>query len=152
MRQIAAALLAALIALPAFAAEGLTVKSSPYGVEETIDRLEAAVRDRGLTVFTRIDHRRGAEGAGLELAPTLLLVFGNPKAGTPLMQEARTIAIDLPMKALAWEDGEGTVWLAYNEPRYLAQRHDLTGQPALLGRMSRLLDAVTDAATRPQAP
>ena len=148
--RIYAALLLACIALPAAAVEGLVVKSSPYGVEETIDRLESAVRARGLTVFTRINHRAGAEQANLDLKPTLLLVFGNPKAGTPLMQEARTVAIDLPMKALAWEDDEGTVWLAYNTPGYLAGRHGITGKATLVGKMSGLLESLTDAATSPE--
>lgn len=104
-------------------ADGLVSLPSPNPVTETLDRLEAVLRDKGVTVFARIDHAAAAEGAGLSMRPTQVLIFGNPRIGTPVMQAAPTIAIDLPFKALAWEDDIGQVWLSYNSAEYLAQRH-----------------------------
>jgi uncharacterized protein (DUF302 family) len=109
----------------AMAADGLTTIRSSYGPKETMDRLEAAVKAKGLTVFARIDHAAGAAEVGLPLRPTELLVFGNAKGGTPLMQAAQTIGIDLPLKALVWQDASGGTWLSYNDPSWLAQRHGL---------------------------
>jgi uncharacterized protein (DUF302 family) len=104
---------------------GLVTTKSNASVRATIDRLAAAVTSRGLQVFARIDHAAGAAEAGLELRPTELLIFGNPKGGTPLMQDVQTVGIDLPVKALAWEDADGTVWLTYNDTQWLADRHRL---------------------------
>ncbi len=104
---------------------GLISVASKFSVRETIDRLTAAVTEAGLLVFARIDHARNAAQVGLELRPTELLIFGHPKGGTPLMQDKQTAGIDLPIKALAWEDEEGTVWLTYNEAMWLATRHQL---------------------------
>jgi len=105
------------------AADGLTTISSSYGPKETMDRLEAEIKAKGMTVFARIDHAAGAAQAGLSLRPTEVLIFGNAKAGTPLMQSNQTIGIDLPLKALVWQDADGKVWLSYNAPSWLAQRH-----------------------------
>jgi uncharacterized protein (DUF302 family) len=110
------------------AENGLVTIASPHSVTETIDRLAAEVKDKGLTVFARIDHAAGAIEAGLPLRPTELLIFGNAKGGTPLMQATQTIGIDLPLKALAWEDATGKVWLSYNDPAWLAGRHDIAPQ------------------------
>ena len=99
-------------------------------VKATLERLESEVKARGIAVFARIDHAAGAVQAGLALRPTELLIFGNATAGTPLMQTAQTIGIDLPFKALAWEDASGRVWLSYNDPGWLAQRHGLDGASA----------------------
>ncbi len=104
---------------------GLITLPSAHDVTETIDQFEAAAKARGLTIFARIDHAAGAKAAGLELRPTTLLIFGNAKAGTPLMQSRQTIGIDLPLKVLAWEDAAGKVWLSYNDPAWLAARHRL---------------------------
>ncbi|HEU0000787.1 MAG TPA: DUF302 domain-containing protein [Ktedonobacteraceae bacterium] len=104
---------------------GLVTVASRFSVRETIDRLAAAATSAGLLVFARIDHAANAVQAGMELRPTELLIFGNPKGGTPLMQDKQTAGIDLPVKALAWEDEEGKVWLTYNEARWLATRHEL---------------------------
>ncbi len=104
---------------------GIISKPSRYSVPETLDRLETVVRAKGLTVFARIDHSGEAEKVGLKMRPTQLLIFGNPKTGTALMNSSPSIAIDLPLKALAWEDQNGKVWLSYNSPDYLKQRHDL---------------------------
>jgi len=107
---------------------GLITLASAQGTKATIDRLEAAVKAKGLRVFARIDHGAGAMAAGLKLRPTELLIFGNAKGGTPLMQSQQTIGIDLPLKALAWEDAAGKTWLSYNDPVWLAARHELSGQ------------------------
>jgi uncharacterized protein (DUF302 family) len=104
-------------------ADGLLSLLSPYSVGETLDRLEAVLRAKGITIFARIDHAAAALDAGLSMRPTQLLIFGNPNVGTPVMKAAPTIAIDLPFKALAWEDETGQVWLSYNSTEYLAQRH-----------------------------
>src|SRR5215469_7045519 len=100
--------------------QGMITVSSRYSVAETINRLRAAVIEAGLQVFARIDHGGGAREAGFDLRPTELLIFGNPKGGTPLMQDRQTAGIDLPLKALAWEDAEGAVWLTYSDPSWLA--------------------------------
>jgi uncharacterized protein (DUF302 family) len=104
---------------------GIVNVSSKYSVPETLERLQLVVKSRGLMVFARIDFSSDAAKAGLRMRPTQLLIFGNPKAGTPLMVASPSIALDLPLKALAWEDGDGKVWLSYNQPEYLKQRHGL---------------------------
>ena len=105
--------------------EGLVSLASPYPVAEILDRLEAVLRANGVTIFARIDHAAAAADAGLSMRPTQLLIFGNPKIGTPVMKAAPTVAIDLPFKALAWEDAAGQVWLSYNSATYLAHRHQI---------------------------
>jgi uncharacterized protein (DUF302 family) len=112
-----------LMAGGAGAAEGLVAVKSPHGVKETLDRFESAAKARGLDVFLRVNHAAGAQKIGKILRPTELLVFGNPRGGTPLMECAQSAGIDLPLKALAWQDASGQVWLGYNDPQYLADRH-----------------------------
>ena len=129
------------------AADGLTTLRSSYGPKDTMSRLEAEVKARGMTVSARLDHAAGAAGAGLSLRPTELLIFGNGKAGTPLMQTVQTTGIDLPLKALVWEDASGATWLSYNDPAWLAQRHGVAGETeTVIGMMSKALDAVAKAA------
>ncbi len=111
------------LASPAMAVDGLVTVPSSFPVKETIDRLEAALKGGNATIIARVDHAKGAVGAGLTLRPTELLIFGNPKGGTPLMQAQQTMAIDLPMKAVAYEDPSGKVWLSYNDPAWIAARH-----------------------------
>jgi uncharacterized protein (DUF302 family) len=117
-------------------------------VKDTIDRLESEVKSKGLTIFARIDHAAGARDAGLGLRPTELLIFGNARGGTPLMHAAQTIGIDLPLKALAFEDADGKVWLSYNEPGWLAQRHGLTSPQIAEAtqRLASMLAGVTRSA------
>jgi len=105
--------------------DGLVTIESHVAVAETIDRLARAAEDAGLRVFVRVDHAAGAAEVGLELRPTQLLVFGNPRGGTPLMLDRQTAGIDLPVRALAWEDEEGRVWLTYNDAEWIAERHRL---------------------------
>jgi uncharacterized protein (DUF302 family) len=129
------------------AADGLITIPSNSTVKATLDRLESEVKARGIAVFARIDHAAGATRAGLSLRPTELLIFGNATAGTPLMQTAQTIGIDLPLKALAWEDESGRVWLSYNDPGWLAQRHGLdTSSAAATGAMTTMLASIAQNA------
>lgn len=105
---------------------GIISRRSHYSASETLDRLEALLRSKGIKVFVRVDHSGEAERVGLQMPPTQLLIFGNPQAGTPVMLAEPLAAIDLPLKALAWQDADGKVWLSYNDPNYLAGRFGLT--------------------------
>jgi uncharacterized protein (DUF302 family) len=107
---------------------GLIHLASKHSVDETMQRLEQLLEQKGVMIFERVDHSGEAAKAGLEMRPTKLLIFGSPKAGTPLMQAAPTVAIDLPLKALFWQDAEGKVWLTYNDPAYLQQRHGIPAE------------------------
>ncbi|MEH2445329.1 MAG: DUF302 domain-containing protein [Nostoc sp.] len=107
---------------------GIISQLSQYSVPVTIDRLEAVLQVKGITIFARIDQQAEAEKVGLSLCPTQLLLFGNPKAGTSLMVAEPTIALDLPLKALAWEATDGKVWVSYNDPNYLKQRFSLSDE------------------------
>lgn len=139
--------LALLLAPAAWAGEGMVTLKSARDVEATTDRLVAALEDKGMTIFRRVDHAAGAREIGQELGPTELVIFGNPKVGTPLMRCARTAAIDLPQKALIWEDDHGEVFLAYNNPRYLAQRHGIEGCEEVIGKIEKALANFARAAT-----
>ena len=127
--------------------EGLIVRLSRHEPKETMDRLVAAVTARGAAVVARIDHAAAAATVGLALAPTEVLIFGNPKAGTPLMQAAQTIGIDLPLRALVWRDASGATHVGYNDPRWLARRHGAeVGNEAILKAMADFLAAVAEEA------
>jgi len=127
---------------------GLTRRPSSHGPRETMNRLEAAVKARGMTVFARIDHAAGAAEVELPLRPTELLIFGSAKGGTPLMQAIQTIGIDLPLKAMVWQDGADKTWLAYNDPGWLAQRHALGHEAAAaVHAMAGALEALASTAT-----
>jgi uncharacterized protein (DUF302 family) len=106
-------------------ASGMVDIPSRYSVPESMVRLEAILKEKGLTIFARVDHSGEAKKVGLEMRPTQLVIFGSPKGGTPLMVAAPSLAIDLPLKALAWQDEKGKVWLSYNSPEYLQQRHGI---------------------------
>jgi uncharacterized protein (DUF302 family) len=131
------------------AANGLITLQSSYGPEDTMNRFEAEVRTQGMTVFAHIDHAAGAAGAGLPLRPTDLLIFGNAKSGTPLMQANQTVAIDLPMKVLVWQDASGVTWLSYDDSSWLAKRHGLGPQEATatVQTMAAMLSALATTAT-----
>jgi uncharacterized protein (DUF302 family) len=140
MRKILTALaLSALVSTVAVASEGMISVKSVHSVAVTADRLEAILASKGMTVFKRIDHAAGAAKVGKELRPTELVIFGNPKVGTPLMQCSHSIAIDLPQKALIWEDENGSVWFSYNDPQFLALRHDTRGCDAVLKKVAGAL-------------
>ena len=130
------------------ALDGLTTIRSGYGPKETMVRLEAAVRAKGMTIFAHVDHASGAAEVGLALRPTDLLIFGNAKGGTPLMQSAQTIGIDLPLKMLVWEDADGITWLSYNDPGWLAKRHGLSREvDATVIALTAALGALAKSAT-----
>lgn len=126
---------------------GLTTMPSSFEHEETIERLEREILARGLTIFTQIDHSDGAREEGLELRPSNLIIFGNAKSGTPLMQQAPTSAIDLPLKVLVWEDALGQTWLSYNEPAWIAGRHDASDSQSTVNKMSEALAMIARGAT-----
>jgi uncharacterized protein (DUF302 family) len=129
-------------------AEGLITLRSSFRPEETMTRLEAEVRARGMTVFAHIDHAAGAAAVLLSLRPTDLLIFGAAKTGTPIMQSVQTIGIELPLKALVWQDETGTTFLSYNDPAYLARRHRLDGSAKpVVAAMSSALKAIAVKAT-----
>lgn len=130
-------------------AHGMKLLRSPHSVKVTIDRFEAAAKARGLNVFARIDHAAGAQKIGKTLRPTELLVFGNPQGGTPLMECAQTVGIDLPLKVLAWQDSAGATWLGYNEPRYLLHRHGGGDCQPAVENVAKALDALAGEATKP---
>lgn len=118
---------------------------SAYSVAETLDRLEAVLKQKGITVFARVDHAAGAQKVGLEMNETQLLVFGNPRMGTPLMNEQILMGLDLPMKMLAWKDDSGQTWLGYTRPEALQQRHQLKNQQ-IIEKMSKALDTMSQQA------
>jgi uncharacterized protein (DUF302 family) len=126
---------------------GLTTIKSHRGARETMNRLEAAVMARGMAVFARIDHAAGASAVGMPLNATEVLIFGNAKGGTPLMQSVPTIGIDLPLKALVYQDASGETWLSYNEPAWLAQRHGLSGTEPAIANLTAALNALAKEAT-----
>ena len=126
---------------------GLTSIRSSFGPKETMDRLEAEIRAQRMTVFARIDHAGGAALVGLKLAPTELIIFGNARGGTPLMQSVQTVGIDLPLKALVWEDTAGKTWISYNEPSWIAQRHGVgANAEPIVNSMAAALSAISRAA------
>jgi len=127
----------------------LISKKSAHSVSVTIDKLESVLKKKGITIFARIDHQKGAKSVGKELRPTILLIFGNPKLGTPLMQSRQTVGIDLPMKALAWEDADGHVWLTYNIPSAMADRHHISDKEKIIKKMTGALNKFTNIATSP---
>ncbi len=114
-----------------------------------MDRLVAEINATGMKVFARIDHAAGAAEVGLTLRPTELIIFGNARGGTPLMQAAQTIGIDLPLKALVWEDAAGKTWISYNEPKWIVQRHGVTNAQPIVTKMADLLSAISTAAAGP---
>ena len=132
------------------ATEGLTTLLSSYGPRETAERLDAEIRAEGMQVFARIDHAAGAAESGLELGPTELFIFGNARAGTPLMQANQAVGIDLPLKALVWQDASGKTWLSYNEPWWTAKRHAVSAKTIqIIEAMAGKLSSMAIAATRP---
>ena len=150
MRTIIMAFILVLVSAQSVSAEsGLVNLKSSHNVKYTADRLETVLNEKGMTVFLRINHSEGARRVGENLRPTELLIFGNPKVGTPLMQCSQTVAIDLPQKALIWQDEGGQVWLSYNDPHYLANRHKIDACKAVLDKVRNALNNFAKAATQP---
>lgn len=132
----------------AAAADGLVAVPSPHEARTTMNRFESIVKEKGMNVFARIDHAAGAAKVGKSLRPTEVLIFGNPQGGTPLMLCGQTAGIDLPLKALVWQDEAGKTWLGYNDPTWLAGRHQLGACGAAVQNMSKALAGFAAAATK----
>ncbi len=131
-------------------AEGLVVIKSSYPANITMDRLEAILVKKGMTIFARIDHAKGADQIGKKLRPTEVILFGNPKGGTPFMECAQSVGIDLPLKALVWEDPSGQVWLGYNDPAYLARRHGTSeAECPVVSNLVTALENISKSVTEP---
>ena len=140
---------------PTWADSGLVTKQSKHSVQETVDKFEAAIKSKaagGWVIFRRIDHAAAAKDAGLDMRPRTVVIFGNPKAGTPPMTKSATLAIDLPMKALVWQDDQGKVWLTYNSSEYSAKeiypRHGLAVPDDAANALAKLLAEVSDQSTQ----
>ena len=139
------------IAIPASASEGLVTKPSANSVDATLDRLEAALKERGFIIFTRLDHAAAAQSLGLKMPRSTVLVFGNPRIGTPIFIQYPTYAIDLPLKALVWEDANGRVWVSYNTSEWtkvINGRHGVPTDPERMAQGEAALASATDAATK----
>ncbi len=147
-KQLTGLALTALISTPVLANNGIITVQSNHDVATTADKLESVLNNKGMTVFTRINHAEGAKKANLELRPTEVVIFGNPKVGTPLMLCSQTTALDLPQKALIWEDEKGQTWLSYNDPEYLKERHNIEGCDAVIGKVKGALAKFAGAATQ----
>ena len=138
-----------LFASVTYADNGIISIRSSHDVKTTVDRLENKLREKGMAVFIRINHAEGAQKVGKKLRPTELIIFGNPKVGTPLMQCGQSVAIDLPQKALIWQDETGQVWLSYNDPKYLANRHSIKGCSEVIEKIEKALGNFARMATMP---
>jgi len=138
------------MAMPVGAADGVVNVSSAFSVEETADRLVNVLKEKGMILFKRVNHTQGAQNVGLELRDTEVIIFGNPKVGTPLMQCQQSVAIDLPQKVLIWEDDQAKVWVSYNDPRYLERRHSIPGCEETIAKIEKALDGIAKSATTQQ--
>jgi uncharacterized protein (DUF302 family) len=132
-----------------YADNGIISIKSSHDVKTTVDRLDNILREKGMTVFIRINHAEGAQKVGKKLRPTELVIFGNPKVGTPLMQCGQSVGIDLPQKALIWQDKAGQVWLSYNDPKYLASRHSIKECGEIIKKIEKALGNFARMATMP---
>ena len=142
-----AALSLVFIAIPVLAADGVINVPSEFNVEETANRLENILNEKGMTIFRRIKHSEAADKVGIRLRETELIIFGNPKIGSPLMKCQQIVAIDLPQKALVWEDAESNVWLSYNDPGYLKKRHNVSGCEEVLLKIEKVLASTAKSAS-----
>ena len=142
------AIAGSLLSLSAVASDGVISVESDYPAKETADRFVSIIEEKGLKMFARVDHAAGAASVDIDLRPTELIIFGNPNVGAPLMQCNQQVAIDLPQKALIWEDAEGKVWFSYNDPTYLQERHKIEGCDEVLSKVSNVLANLGAAATK----
>ena len=136
-----------LISIPLYAAEGMIDIESSFGVEETAERLQNVLKEKGMTIFNRVKHSDAAKNVGVELRETELIIFGNPKVGSPLMKCEQSVAIDLPQKAIIWKDSQGKVWISYNNPRYLEKRHGISNCEEVISKIEKALAGITKAAS-----
>ena len=145
-RLIITGLLIFFIPVSLIAAEGMVNIQSTFNVKKTADRMESILQQKGMTVFNRIKHSEAAAKVGIELHDTELIIFGNPKVGSPLMKCQQSIAIDLPQKALIWENDKKEVWISYNSPGYLVKRHAVAGCEKVLSKVEKALAGISKAA------
>jgi uncharacterized protein (DUF302 family) len=141
------ALFVLITAIPVTASDGVINVSSAFNVKDTADRMEGVLSEKGMTIFNRINHSEGAGKVGIELRETELIIFGNPKVGSPLMKCQQSVAIDLPQKALIWKDDKNNVWISYNNPRYLEKRHNISGCEEVIAKIEKALAGITKAAS-----
>jgi uncharacterized protein (DUF302 family) len=146
--QSVAVVLILVISSYVWSADGLLAVKSPHSPKETLHRLETLLKQKGMTIFARIDHAAAAVKVGKTLRATELLIFGNPQSGTPFMECSQTVGIDLPLKALVWEDASGQVWLGYNDPEFLAQRHGVSQCPVVENMKKTLVGFAQQAVAR----
>ena len=147
MKTLMSTILVVLImTVSAYAADGIVDVKSSFGVKETGDRLESVLKDKGMTIFNRLNHSEAAKNVGVELRETELIIFGNPKAGSPLMKCQQGVAIDLPQKALIWKDSEGNTWISYNNPKYLKKRHNISNCEEVIAKLETALAGIAKAA------
>jgi len=144
-----ASLLALVVALTGSPADTLLRSLSPVGVAQTVTRLAAAATAQGMTIFATVDHAANATGVGMTLPPTTVVILGNPRAGTLLMQCAPAVAVDLPLRILIWEDGEGRTWIGHRDPQELVAQYGLEGCRAIIERISGVLATLRREATAP---
>ena len=136
------------LSMSIFAANGVVNVKSMHSVEQTANKLEKVLLSKGMKIFQRVKHSEGAKSVGISINPTELIIFGNPKVGSPLMKCAPTVAIDLPQKAVIWQDSGKRVWISYNDPAYLKQRHNIQGCDKVLAKVSGALSKLTGAAAK----
>ena len=146
-KVILAALSILFIAIPVAAADGVVDVPSTFNVEKTADRMVSILNKKGMTIFNRIKHSESAAKVGIELRKTELIIFGNPKVGSPLMACQQSVAIDLPQKALIWEDHNAKVWISYNDPRYLEKRHNISGCEEAITKIEKALAGIAKSAS-----
>ena len=148
MKTLIPAILVVLImTVSTYAAEGMVDVKSSFGVKETGDRLESVLKEKGMTIFNRIKHSEAAKKVGIELRETELIIFGNPKVGSPLMRCQQSVAIDLPQKALIWKDSKGNTLISYNNPGYLIKRHNISNCEEVISKIEKALAGITKIAT-----
>lgn len=135
-----------IISTTGYATEGVIDVESSYGVEETVNRLYSVLKEKGMTLFKTVKHSDAAKKVGIELRETELIIFGNPKVGSPLMKCQQSVAIDLPQKALVWKDAKGKVWISYNDPRYLQKRHHVAGCEEWISKIEKALSSIISKA------
>ena len=146
-KAILAALSILFISIPVAAADGVIDVPSTLNIEETTDRMESILNEKGMTIFNRIKHSESAAKVGIQLRKTELIIFGNPKVGSPLMECQQSVAIDLPQKAIIWEDANDKVWISYNDPRYLGKRHNITGCEEAISKIEKALAGIAKSAS-----
>ncbi len=143
---ISALLVVLMMTASAYAGGGMVDVKSSFGVKKTADRLESVLKEKGMTIFNRVKHSEAAQKAGVELRETVLIIFGNPQVGSPLMKCQQSVAIDLPQKALIWKDSEGNTWISYNNPRYLQKRHAISNCEKVLSKIEKALAGIAETA------